>query len=50
MISNNRTALEDEEAAMKILHLGKKGNVEKYLPDKEYLKDVELVDLPITAS
>ena len=35
---------------MKILHLGKKGNVEKYLPDKEYLKDVELVDLPITAS
>ena len=35
---------------MKILHLGKKGNVEKYLPHQEYLKGIELVDLPITAS
>lgn len=35
---------------MKILHLGKKGNVEKYLPYKECLEGVELVDLPITAS
>lgn len=33
---------------MKILHLGKKGNVERYLPDKNYMDNVELVDLPIT--
>lgn len=35
---------------MKILHLGKKGNVEKYLPGPDYLEGTELVDLPITAS
>ncbi|MCD7868517.1 MAG: hydroxyacid dehydrogenase [Clostridiales bacterium] len=32
---------------MKILHLGKKGNVERNLPEHESLADVELVDLPM---
>lgn len=33
---------------MKILHLGKAGNVEKYTPDKELLEKIELVDLPMS--
>lgn len=35
---------------MKILHLGKLGNIERYLPSPEYMDGIELVDLPITAS
>lgn len=35
---------------MKILHLGKNGNIEKYLPSPEYLDGIEIVDLPITTT
>lgn len=35
---------------MKILHLGKLGNIERYLPSPEYMDGIELVDLPITTS
>lgn len=33
---------------MKILHLGKQGNVQKYLPSAVKTKNMELIDLPIT--
>lgn len=32
---------------MKILHLGKTGNVDKYAPEDSYLRTLEVVDMPI---
>lgn len=35
---------------MKILHLGKKGNIQKYLPSPSFLEGIEVIDLPITTN